>query len=40
MSFLRAFLIKKHRMPPEWAAQYTTSQLWHWHVTGKEPTRR
>lgn len=40
MSFLRAFLIKTLRMPPEWAAQYTISQLWHWHITSEEPRRR
>jgi hypothetical protein len=40
MSFLRAYLIKGHGLPPEWAAQYSISQLWHWHVTGEEPRRR
>ncbi|MEV7674980.1 hypothetical protein [Streptomyces sp. NPDC088752] len=39
MSFLRAFLVKKHGLPPEWAATYTISQLWNWHVAGQEPSR-
>lgn len=40
MSFLRAHLIKVHHIPPGWADQYTTAQLWRWHVTGQESNRR
>lgn len=40
MSFLRAYLIKTHGLPVDWAAQFSTAQLWRWHVTGTEPRRR